>query len=351
MTMHSTLPTLGLVLLGLGTLVFAASGAGFADDGLGALRFDKDVHDFGDVGQHQEHAAVFTYSNASDTTVTGIRAAADCGCYGVTLSEVELAPGEAGRLTVRFRTLAFSGKIRKHVQVSYDDGAARSTRLGLVLAVRAGVVFEPGRMHFGEVLAGTRPTGNVRAIYHADVGKPFRVTAVTLPEGDFLPSRPEPYQDPRDPKWKGWRIPFVFARALEKGIYSERAVIETDHPDYPRVTISLTASVVGKVWVQSPRIHLGMVPRGSTRSTSTVIRPFDKTIRLGEVSVKARGGVLQTKLEPAPGIPDVYRLTITVPADAPVGPLDDVIEIHTEVPDEPITELVIHGRVYAPRGG
>ena len=100
-------------------------------------------------------------------------AVADCGFYGVTLSAETLEPGASGRLTVRFRTLGFSGRLAKHVSVVYEDGVRRTVKLGLDLQVRAGVILEPGRVHFGEVLAGTKPSGSIVAIYYEGVGRPF----------------------------------------------------------------------------------------------------------------------------------------------------------------------------------
>ena len=100
------LPTLPLCAVAVLVIVLVPADPTHAEEG--ALAFDKPFHDFGDVRQHEEHEGVFRYTNRSQTTMSGIRAIADCGCYGVTLSHAELEPGASGTLTVRFRTLAFS---------------------------------------------------------------------------------------------------------------------------------------------------------------------------------------------------------------------------------------------------
>ncbi len=316
----------------------------------GALTFDRTLQDWGPVAQHDELEATFQMRNGGKSTVTDIVAKADCGCYALVLSDTQLAPGESGTLKVRFRTLSFSGPVSKRIRVSYLDDARRRAALDLKMKVVAGVVLDPGRMHFGEVLVGTKPEGSITAKWYDGVGKPFDVTAVELPDGMFAASRPAPYQDPDDRRWKGWRIPFAFVQAPPKGVYQAEAVIVTNHPEAKRLPVSLTAFVTGKVWVQQSRIYIGMVPRGRLRSASMVFRPFDETIRLGKVSAKSRKGMLQvrTRREDLFGN-KVWRLTVIVPRTAPTGKIDDVVEIHTEVEGEEVTEIEVRGRVFEKR--
>jgi len=40
-----------------------------------------------------------------------------------------------------------------------------------------------------------------------------------------------------------------------------------------------------------------------------------------------------------------WRVVVSVPKDAEVGKLDDVLEIRTQVPGEEITELEVRGEV------
>jgi hypothetical protein len=47
----------------------------------------------------------------------------------------------------------------------------------------------------------------------------------------------------------------------------------------------------------------------------------------------------------------IRKLKVTVPANAPAGSLDDIIELHTQVPGEEITEIGVRGRVFVPRAG
>ncbi len=340
-------PLLTVLALGVGTADVRADESGKST---GALSWDRTEHDFGSVGQHQELEAVFTYTNRGEATVANIRAQPDCGCYGLTLSDTVLGPGESGTLKVRFRTLTFIGRMVKFARVNYQDGSARRAKLRLSVDINAGVLLQPSRVFFGEIVVGTRPRSEIHLQYREGRSKPFRITKVHLPGSDFEIPKPVPYADPRDPKWRGWTLAFQFAKPPPLGVYSKHAVVETDHPDYPQVRISLTANVVGKVWVQKPRMYMGLVAQGEKRELTTLVRPTKGSgVALGRVSAKARKGVLQARLEPVPGKADHYTLVVALPATAEPGLQDDVIEIHTEVPGEAVTEVQVKVRVFKRR--
>jgi hypothetical protein len=241
--------------------------------------------------------------------------------------------------------------VSKTLRLAYREAdEVREAALRLKLNVVGGVVVHPGRLHFGEVLRGSKPSGTVSIVWHEGIGRPFEIRLVEVGK-EPLETRVEPFQDPKRPQWKGWRVHFEFREPPPRGVYSKRAVVTTTHPDTEQVMIPLTAHVVGKVWVQKHRIHLGLVPRGREKSASVTFRPFRPGIELGKVSARSRRGILRTAIEPSfgPSGPG-HRLRVTVPADAPLGPLDDVVELRTQVPGEEVTEIHVRGRVYAKRG-
>lgn len=322
-----------------------------APQAAGPLRFATPVHDYGVVEQHKEYEAKVAYRNTGTTILTNIHVKTDCGCYAAAVSRRELEPGEAGQLAVRFRTLTFSGPVAKTLRLAYREGnALREAPLRMKLDVVGGVVVNPGRLHFGEVLAGTKPEGTVTVVWYEGIGRPFEIRLVEV-GAEPLDTRVTAFRDPTRPKWRGWQVHFRFREPPPRGVYSKRAVVTTTHPDTPKVMIPLTAHVVGKVWIQKHRIHLGLVQRGKAKSASITFRPFKPDIDLGRVTARSRRGVLQTAIVPSfgPSGP-AQRLRVTVPADSPLGPIDDVIELRTQVPGEEITEIRVVGRVYEKRG-
>jgi hypothetical protein len=340
----------GLSLPGL-ILTDATAGEPGVIQNEGPLQLEKSEHDFGVVEQNKEYPAEIRYRNTGKVAIRNLRVKADCSCYAASLSATDLAPEAVGTLRIRFRTLTFNGPVHKKLRLLYDDGATRHAAISLTMKVFGGVVVNPGRLHFGDVLTGSRPKGEVKVMWHAEAGQAFEILDIDV-EGQPIETRVVPHSVPEFPKWKGWLVHFQFSKPPPDGVYSKRAVLKTTHPSNPRVIIPLTAHVVGKVWVQTHRVHLGLIPSGKTRTASISFRPFDPSIKLGRVSARSRKGVLKVAIEDGFGPRGpIKKLKVTVPANAPAGSLDDIIELHTQVPGEEITEIGVRGRIFVPRTG
>lgn len=339
-----------LALLACACALLPGPGPARAEDPAPSLQFSKEEHDFGICEQNKEYSAKIQYRNAGTAPIRGIRVRTDCGCYAASITRESLEPGEEGTIAIQFRTLTFNGPLEKKVRLVYNDGQRRKATLKLKLNIFGGVILEPGRLHFGEVLKGTKPAESVAVLWYEGVGRPFEIRRVDV-AGEPIDTRSEPFEHPKNERWKGWKIHFAFREPPARGVYSRRAVVMTTSKDTPRVIVPMTAHVVGKVWVQTHRVHLGLVPKGETKSAHVNFRPFDQTIKLGTVSARSRKGVLQTKIEQGFGSRGpTTRLKVTVPAGAPAGLLDDVVELRTQVPGEEVTEIQVRGRVFERKG-
>jgi hypothetical protein len=339
-----------------------------AEDTAGGPRLvvDREEHDFGVAAQEQEVHAEFTLTNAGDAPlkepanekIPGIKAVADCGCYGTTLSATEIPPGGTATLKVSFRTLKLVGPITKRLTLHSNDATRPMVTVRLKILVGAGVVVDPGRLYFGDVLAGSTPSGSVFAKWLEGVGKPFQVLAVEVPghaEGIRVTTAPHEQKQtlgrdaqdkPIEGTWKGTKVTFAFAKPPPVGMLSASALLRTDHPDYPRIEVPLTVNVSGRVWVQSRTVNFGWVKAGETKRNSFAVRPFNKEVKLGSVQAVARGGkVLVEVTREEKGSSPGWRVAVAVPKDAPPGKIDDVIDLTTDVPGEERIEVPVRGEV------
>lgn len=325
----------------------AAQGDEGTPEKAGPLVLEKTLIEYGVVEQDAEYTAEVSYENKGNTQITKLRAKAGCSCASIGLSETALAPGAHGKLTARFRTHGFLGVATKKVNLLYDDdGTSRRLELKLKISVIGGVLID--RLHLGEVLEGTAPEGTALVRWHVGVGTPFEIKSVTVP-GQPIETKVEPYEPGPGVAYKGWLVHFRFTEPPPKGIFSAKAVVVTTHPKQGKVLLALTARVLGKVWVQTSHVYLGLVAEGKGKSASVTFRGFNKTIKLGKVSARARKGVLQVSIkDTVTRRGPAKKLTVTVPKDAPPGSLDDVIELHTEVPGEKLVTINVRGRIFVP---
>lgn len=354
-------PVLHALLFGLA--VITASGSARADDETakargtqdltqGALRFSRLQHDFGKARQQQDLETVIEVRNMSERAVTGLRVVADCGCYAATVSNTELAPRAQARILIRFKTMAMWGSVTKYPRVRWQDDQERSVKMQVHVDITKGIVLDPGRMHFPQTLVGRIPQGEMLIKYHREDGQPFRLTHVEVPELDLVVSEPRAWEKG---DWKGWRIRFRFRKPPPEGVTTSAAFLKTDHPDYPRIRVSVGVMVHGKVWLQKKKLYLGLVPKGSERKATLLFRGFDRSIDLGEVKATSRRGRVSVSVReathlPRPqGGPTLYELVLTLPANAPEGPIRDTVEILTQVPGYERVAIPVSGRIYIRR--
>jgi hypothetical protein len=294
------------------------------------------------VAQEQELETSFTYENAGDARLVGIRAIGDCGCYGVTLTKEDLEPGEKGTLTVKFRTLRFNGRLSKRLQLTSHNGEKKPLKIKLIVNVIAGVILSPGRIWFGDVLVGSSPVKTVYAKWHEEAGKPFEITGVEVPGYEFG-IETKPYEQG---PWKGTAITFSFQDAPPLGMFAATALLRTTDPDHPRISLPVTAHVTGKVWVQSRTVYFGWVQKGTSKKTQIIVKPFSPDVELGTITASSRGGKVTVEVEKNPmGREGWWRLVVAVPEDAAVGQIDDVVVIRSAVPGEEETEIEVRGEV------
>jgi hypothetical protein len=305
------------------------------------IAFDREEHDFGVVGQEQEVRTEFTVTNRGGGTLRLKAVRADCGCAVAEVADRELGPGESVPMAVLFRTMTFAGPHTKRVRVWSDDPERPTADVVLRIDVSAGVVLMPPRLAFGDVLRGTTPTAAVTARWKEGIGRPFRVVRVD-PSGLDLDLATEPFAAP---PWRGTRVVARFRNPPALGPISDRLVLETDHPDHPRLVVPVTGYVSGKVWTSLRAVRLGLVPVGRERSVPVVVRGFSPDVDLGEVSAVARRGRVEAKAVPTTGRAGEWTLLVGVGPTAKPGRVDDVVEVRTAVAGEAPTEIPVSGEI------
>jgi hypothetical protein len=350
---------LGVVVLCVAAvaLVLAADPApvGGGEVRSGSLAFDREVLDLGEARQQAELTATLEVRNTGPRPLERLRALADCGCYEATVAATRLGPGGTTTVTIAFRTLTFTGRFAKHLRIAYDEGGPAESRLRIEIAVVAGVVLKPGRLHLGNVPLGERPQGSVAVVWYEGAGEPFEVQTVRV-EGARTEVALAPYEDARDPRWKGTTVTVRFLDPFERGAHAFEATVVTTSATQPEVRLAITAVTMGRLWLPSTRLTLGVVRQGTARTATMPIRRMDPRTEVGRLEPRVRGKRLTAVIEaeavpeggPPPGSPPPgWVLAVTVPPDAAAGPIDEVVEILTDVPGEERLEVRVLGHVGA----
>jgi hypothetical protein len=120
-----------IFLLMAACVVFTFAHAQTADT---LVRFDKLIHNFGEIAQGVPQTYAFEFTNAGTTPVTVVSVQASCGCTASDWTKEPVAPGQKGFVKATYNAAARGG-FDKSLTVKTD-----STPATIVLRIRGTVV-------------------------------------------------------------------------------------------------------------------------------------------------------------------------------------------------------------------
>lgn len=115
----------------LGTSLLAQEGS--------ALKFDKTVHDFGELEHQKPGTHTFTFLNTSMAPIKLTMVKASCGCTTPSYTTEAVAPGRSGEIKVQYNS-AKIGEFTKTIRVEYDSLADKA----VTLTIKGNVKAKPG---------------------------------------------------------------------------------------------------------------------------------------------------------------------------------------------------------------
>lgn len=139
------------------------------------IRFDKMVHDFGDVGPGTANICEFGFKNVGEALLKISDVKPDCGCTIFTLEKKEYAPGESGTLKINYHATAVAGVVTRRVVVVSNDKAKPEITLTLKGTIVARVDYQPKTL---SLLLKDEDKALPKVTLTSIDGKPFSVTSV-----------------------------------------------------------------------------------------------------------------------------------------------------------------------------
>ncbi len=87
------------------------------NEGKPGIKFDVDMHDFGDIAPGEKVSYTFTYTNNGNADLVIVSATASCGCTVPKYNKDPLQPGKKGYIEVVFDSAGRSGKQIKNIAI------------------------------------------------------------------------------------------------------------------------------------------------------------------------------------------------------------------------------------------
>ena len=91
------------------------------------IKWDKEIHDFGDIEKGKPVTYEFTFTNTTNETVLITTVKPACGCTAANYTKTPIKPGEKGMVAATF-TAASPGGFQKTVTILTKEGAVDASK-------------------------------------------------------------------------------------------------------------------------------------------------------------------------------------------------------------------------------
>ena len=229
--------------------------------------FDHLEYDFGSLarGAKSEHTFKIKNNFKEDIRIQSVQSS--CGCTIPQLSKEVLASGEEAELVTEFDTVKFKGPHSATITVTFASPFTAEVRLQVRGYVRQDVVFEPGRVEFGQVPATDGASQTVAITYAGrdqwkieDVRSASENYEVELRELERAGSREE------------YEMLIRLKKTAPTGYLKDQLTLVTNDAERQYIPLMVEGKVVPAVDVEPKSLHLGVVRPGESVTKQLVVR-------------------------------------------------------------------------------
>jgi hypothetical protein len=281
------------------------------------IKFEKVVHDFGNVAPKSSHRCEFKFTNVGDDVLKLRQPASSCPCTVGKLDKLEYAPGESGVLRVtKFRLKTPQGLNQQPLYITSNDKS--NPRVKLIVKARAvpKVAYEPKKL---KLLLNNDTNDEIPEIKltsldgRAFAVKSFRATtsAITADYDPSLKATSHVIQ------------PRINAKKLQKRLKG-RVTIRLTHPGCDSITIPFDVMPQFKLQPSSITIF-DAEPEKPVRREVWVLHNYGRDFEVGSASTEK--GIIEVLNKEKVGNRYKFTLRITPPADARKGRFADVFYV------------------------
>lgn len=318
--------------------LFAAAGVQVtAQDWVNAIFPDRN-HEFGTVAKGSKLRYSFKVVNSTDKELHIAGYETKCGCTEVKIGADTVPPGTQTTIEATLDTKNFTGLKPSGLTLVIDRPGPARVELNMSCFIRADVTLQPGQFDFGAVKRTDGPTQTLNLQYiggNAD----FRVTGSQHHSPRLKVKITE---ENRANGQANYRIVANLEPKGPLGFYKDQITLKTNDPASPEIPIFVTGQIQGLLSASPSVMNLGQVAKGAAVQ-KTVILKADKPFTVKET--KATKGEVTAAAPNAQTDQPVRTLSITYKAPDKPGPDHAVLEITSDIPEEPPARINLFATV------
>jgi hypothetical protein len=317
---HKTLSLLPLVLLFCGSIARA-------QDWVGSVFPDR-THDFGTVAKGSKLRHSFKVTNSTNSTIHIASYATKCGCTEVKIGADTIPPGTQTTIEATLDTTRFQGVKASGLTLTIDQPVQTTVDLNMNCFIRGDVLLTPGLIEFGQVPRTASPAQSLTMQYLG--GNPeFKITG-----SQHLSPRLKVKIN--EQSRAGGQVTYAINANLTSesklGFYKYQITLKTNDPASPEIPVFVTAQIQGLLSASPSVMNLGTVAKGA-KLEKTIILKADQPFKVN--ATKAAKGIVSANLEKNDQSKALQTLKINYQAPDKPGPDHTVLEITSDIKDEP----------------
>ena len=306
------------------------------------------THEFGPMSTQKTGTHKWVVKNQGDANLEIWLAGSSCVCTIAKLKETGakeiLKPGESTEVELEWKTKDMLGEFAKNATIGTNDPSRPEFRLNVHGMVHDPVVMLPrlqeGVLPIGDI--SSEETKKTSIALFSPERPNLKLTKIVTSRPDLIIAKSIPLTLAECQQLEtggGNRLNIELKPGLSLGTFREEVVIETDHPDQPKITVTLVGSVSGPISVMPSNLRLVIVNSkdGNTSQVNLLVREGRSTnFKVTHKPDKTEIAIIPND---TPTLKGRYRLTLTVPPGTAAGRIDDEIILHTDHPK--VSELKI----------
>lgn len=300
-------------------------------------------YEFGSMAQHTNGKHTWTFRNEGKGPLEVWTMSSTCSCTLAQLGKdstkrLTIDPGQSAPIDLTWDTKGNDGAYSQSATLGTNDPNRPQISLITSGTVRPPVVVVPNESGITfSTVSNDKPHEFKMAVFSPDrpetkltrmvTSKPDRVTV------EARPLTPEQCKELNAPAG-GQMVVVTVLPSSNLGKLREELVIETDHPQRPRMTFPVTATVEGPILMAPARV---IMHDASTRGGESVdVTIFSRGQSETKFTVARKPDHLDVSIAPVgakePGKNSKYRMTVAVAPSTPPGRIAGEIVLHTDNP-------------------
>jgi hypothetical protein len=300
--------------------------------------FPERAFDFGTVARGSKVRHTFRVVNTTNQEIHIANWRTKCGCTEVRVGSREIPPGTQTTIEAVIDTTKFQGYKASGLTLVLDKPVFMEVDLNLTCFIRSDVTLNPGLVDFGVVPRHAKPTATL--MLHYAGGQPTWGVTKMQTVSRFVSAKLRELSRTPDGQVQ-YELTATLDPETPSGFFKDEITLFTNDSGSPKIPISVVANVQAAVTVSPSILNLGRVRPGNVVKKTVLVRaarPFKVT------EVKPSKPELSPSAVPDEAKP-VHNLTLTFQAPNRPGPYNAVVEVATDLKDEPAAKVTAFATV------